>query len=498
MSARLISLLCVLALVGATTGAAAQVSRSKPSRTNNAESLRTKTTDDEKRKPEVARPLRANTRVDPSDRRRVIVDPRRGSTAAEEGATSPATPRRRRAGPSEQPFLAQPEGSPRPPAPARSAQPGSTLVAASDTPETILVAAESSSRAERIERTVQRMGYAVRSRSVLEYLGFIKLVLGPPAGVSLSDAVLQLRRVIPSAAIDINDIVELQGIVNHGTREYARSAIGWRKSMERCRATRIGVIDTPVNLRHPALSGVRITRRSFVRNGVAPATTDHGTAISTLLVGRAGERGFRGLLPNAPLYVASVFERSNRGRPSAEMTGILRALDWLGRSNVEVANLSFAGRRNIVLRLAVRRAVARGMILVAAAGNGGPRARPKFPAAYRSVVAVTATDVRRAIFQGANRGEYVEIAAPGVDVWTPKVSRSGAYASGTSYAVPFVVAVAAVFRGRLPRSTIQEFRSHLRRTAVDLGPAGRDPVFGWGLLQAPDRCSQRGELADND
>ena len=348
-----------------------------------------------------------------------------------------------------------------------------------------------------IERTALGMGYGVRDRFILDHLGFVQLVLAPPAGASLRDAVRTLRVALPGATVDINDVVRLQGITTRRQRLYARRAIGWKSSDEHCRSARIGVIDTSANLRHPALRRAQIKQRSFVRPDVVASASEHGTAISILLVGRSRKLGFRGLLPNGPLHIAAVFGRSKSGRPSAEVAEVTRALDWLAGSNVDVAGLSFAGRNNLVLRFAVGRAAARGMFLVAAAGNEGPGAPPAYPAAYRSVVAVTATDVSQSIFRAANRGRYVEIAAPGVDIWIPRTSRRGTYSSGTSYAVPFIAAIAAVFRGQRPKASFRQFRSYLQRTARDLGPRGRDPVFGWGLARAPQHCRARNAMAGN-
>src|SRR3546814_9491455 len=96
------------------------------------------------------------------------------------------------------------------------------------------------------------------------------------------------------------------------------------------------------------------------------------------------------------------------------------------------------------MRLTVERARAGGMRLVAAAGNEGPHAAPVFPAGYPSVLAVTAVDASLQPYRHANRGDYIDLAAPGVDVWSARRGQGGRYNSGTSFAAPFVAAAAAL------------------------------------------------------
>lgn len=145
-----------------------------------------------------------------------------------------------------------------------------------------------------------------------------------------------------------------------------------------------------------------------------------------------------------------------------------------------LSGFSFAGAENLLLRLASDGAARRGAILVAAVGNDGLRGAARYPAGYETVVAVTAVDDRRRIYRAANRGDYVDIAAPGVAL--PVASAGGvSTASGTSFAAPFVVAALAIeydAEGRAGRAR----RSVLNR-ALDLGPRGRDQSYGEGLLR---------------
>ena len=118
-------------------------------------------------------------------------------------------------------------------------------------------------------------------------------------------------------------------------------------------------------------------------------------------------------------------------------------------------------------------------MVLAAAGNGGPVARPQYPAAYPTVVAVTAVDQRGRAFRLANRGDYLDLAAPGVNLRHAVAGGGYASSSGTSYAVPFAVTAAALLKHQEPGIDVI---GRLYEAATDIGPPGRDDVYGYGLL----------------
>ena len=239
---------------------------------------------------------------------------------------------------------------------------------------------------------------------------------------------------------------------------------------------RVGMIDSGVDLSHPALTRSRIEARSFASPGVA-SPDFHGTAIASMIVGNADD--YKGLAPSAELYAASVFELDEERGEIASTVSLIRALDWLISSEVSVINVSLAGPPNRLLEKALQRAAAQNVIVMAAAGNGGPTARPMYPAAYDSVVAVTAVDSAQRVFRLANRGDYLAIAAPGVDLRHAQAGGGYVSSSGTSFAVPFAVTAAARLCRSSPGVAITEL---LLGSATDLGPPGRDKIYGYGLL----------------
>jgi subtilisin family serine protease len=163
----------------------------------------------------------------------------------------------------------------------------------------------------------------------------------------------------------------------------------------------------------------------------------------------------------------------------------VEGLDYAISKRPQVINLSLGSRWNdaTVAGLA-REAVRRGIVVVAAAGNGGATGPPIYPAALEEVIAVTAVDARDELFDGATRGVYVDLAAPGVEVLTTRPGNDYRAATGTSFASPYVAGTLALLCARRPGSTPAQLQSLLEHTVEDLGAKGKDPLFGSGRLDA--------------
>ena len=126
----------------------------------------------------------------------------------------------------------------------------------------------------------------------------------------------------------------------------------------------------------------------------------------------------------------------------------------------------------------------KGVVLVAASGNAGPKSPPLWPAADPNVIAVTATDFDDHLYAMANRGNHVAIAAPGVDILVAIPGDAYKMETGTSFSAAFVSGVAALVLERRPELTPDAVKKVLLSTAHDLGPKGRDDQFGAGLMDA--------------
>jgi subtilisin family serine protease len=193
----------------------------------------------------------------------------------------------------------------------------------------------------------------------------------------------------------------------------------------------------------------------------------------------------RGIAPDASLLDVNVFEPSHADRPSVATTfDVMHGIDWALSRHARILNMSFSGPRDALLERSVATANAKGVISVAAAGNGGPKAPFAYPAAYPEVIAVTATDVADRLFANANHGRYIDIAAPGVDVLAPSGDHAYQLVSGTSYAAAHVAGIVALMLERNPALSTSAMRETLAAAAIDLGPPGPDDQFGAGLVNA--------------
>ena len=267
-----------------------------------------------------------------------------------------------------------------------------------------------------------------------------------------------------------------------------RQMIDWPANTSGCGTPpRIGMVDTGLNAQHAALSAARLQLHRLDRDGrMAPSDKLHGTSVEALLVGDADSRT-PGLVPQATLIAVDAFHKAGSDE-RADAYALIEALDYLAQQDVSVINLSLAGPYSKALAEQVTRLNKLGIVMVAAAGNGGPAAKPAFPAAHSVVIAVTAVDRRGQVYRRAARGTHIDLAAPGVEVWTAASVRGARTRTGTSYAAPFVTAAIALMLQENPDMTPAQIRARLQGSARDLGQAGPDEVFGHGLLLPVNPC----------
>jgi subtilisin family serine protease len=185
-----------------------------------------------------------------------------------------------------------------------------------------------------------------------------------------------------------------------------------------------------------------------------------------------------GVAPGARILAIRAFS-ARASNTESTTYHILKGLDWAVSNNVRIVNMSFAGPRDPSLERALKAAYDKGIVLIAAAGNAGPRAPALFPAADPNVIAVTATDVDDRLFTGANRGNHVAIAAPGVDILVPAPAGEYQVTTGTSVATAHISGVVALMLERNPKLTPAEVRRILAASAKRLGPTNQ---FGAGLV----------------
>jgi len=351
----------------------------------------------------------------------------------------------------------------------------------------LVVVTPSPSEARRLIQRARPLGYEVLEQDVLEGLELTMLTLTIPRGQDGASAIRELEALEPGVTAGVNHAYSPQQssqTSNRTTqsprtppsREYASAMLRWPQSG--CKAQmRIGVLDA--KLVGPAR--LSVISANFSRNSASERTL-HGTYIVALL-------SSAGLLNSPQIYHADIVSPTPDQGDVASVDSMLRGLNWMIGQDVRLVNVSMTGPYNKILDRAFASAQRSGVVVVAPVGNSGPRHAIRYPAAFRSTIAVTAVDAEQSIYRDAVRGDGMDFSAPGVDIAIQMPARL-TYVSGTSFAAPFVTArIAADPNASLFRGSYVA-RQSLAATALDLGDAGRDPVFGYGLIQAPRRCSE--------
>ncbi len=259
---------------------------------------------------------------------------------------------------------------------------------------------------------------------------------------------------------------------------------------------RIGLIDTGINPDHETFADGQLTVLSITPEDLAASDAQHGTAVAAILIGRADSRS-PGLVPAASVTAIDAFHKVG-GDQRSDVFSLVDAMDRLAVAGADVVNMSLSGPENIVLERMVTQLTNQGIVVVAVAGNDGPQAAPVFPGAYAPVLTVTAVDRDGNVYRRAGQGPHVDLAAPGVDVWTAASVRGARGKTGTSFAAPFVTAAVAILMAENAGMTVQQVTEALTTSARDLGDPGPDAVFGAGLVQLGGVCKaltpERGSL----
>jgi len=231
---------------------------------------------------------------------------------------------------------------------------------------------------------------------------------------------------------------------------------------------KIGLIDGGV-ARHSMIA-IPVEQRGFAEG--APVSSAHGTAIASLISLSQNNRG-------SGLLSADIYGSDPAG---GNATAIARALGWMAARKISVVTISLVGPDNGLLRRAIRSAQGKGMLIVAAVGNDGPAAPPRFPAAYKGVLGVTGVDRHHRALPEAGIATPVDFAALGADINGASPGGKTVPLRGTSFAAPMVAARLAAHYPSPNIARIENAVNALISEARDLGKKGVDKVYGNGLI----------------
>ncbi|MBA4371132.1 MAG: peptidase S8 [Coriobacteriaceae bacterium] len=254
---------------------------------------------------------------------------------------------------------------------------------------------------------------------------------------------------------------------------------------------KVAVVDTGIQPDHPDLVGNVKDGMSAVSYTTKWADDNgHGTHVAGTIAAVDNSIGVIGVAPAADLYAVKVLDR----RGSGWLSDIIEGLQWSAVNGMDVVNLSLGTSvYSASFDAAVQNTIDSGVVVVAAAGNSGPGENTVgYPAAFPNVIAVAATDSSDNVAWFSSRGPQVTIAAPGVSVYSTYKGSAYQTLSGTSMASPHVAGAVALTLNTAPGAwdidsdgwDPAEVRAKLIAGAEDLGPAGFDTAFGYGLVRA--------------
>lgn len=266
--------------------------------------------------------------------------------------------------------------------------------------------------------------------------------------------------------------------------ESVNASVVWNNSTGK--NVKIAVLDTGISSTHPDITvsgGINLVGKS--KNNKWDDDNGHGTHVSGIIAARNNSIGVVGVAPDAELYSVKVLDVYGNGY----ISDVIEGIDWSVQNNMNIISMSLGTTiYSQAFNDTAANAYNSGILLVAAAGNNGDgnftTDNVLYPAKFDSVIAVSAIDYNNiAPFWSAD-GAEVELAAPGVDIYSTWLDGGYATLSGTSMAAPFVSGVAALVKGKNLSLAPKEIRGTLAHNSIDLGDTGRDRIYGFGLVQA--------------
>ncbi len=248
----------------------------------------------------------------------------------------------------------------------------------------------------------------------------------------------------------------------------------------------VAVLDTGYDHSHRDLKNQVIASKDFTgsRSGDSDVA-GHGTHCAGIIAAEENGVGMVGVAPQAKVLAGKVLGDNGSGLS----TWIASGIDWAVANNADVISMSLGSDApDSRIQAAINRALAKNVIVVAAAGNSGPReGTAGWPGSFEGVVCVAAVDSKAAVASFSSRGKSVQVAAPGVNVRSCYPGDRFATMSGTSMATPYVAGCAALYvsacKAKGIKPTPTDFAAAVAKTSKDLPPTGRDTASGFGLVQ---------------
>ncbi len=336
------------------------------------------------------------------------------------------------------------------------------------------------SETSNLEKITQRYNLKTTSKVLLSSVntGLLVAKTNGQDPLSLSKTVNQQEKNIKAST---NNIYKLATTTFQKAYSLFETGVNTVHKTTKGQGVSVCMIDTPVDIFHPSFTHSRIETIDLIEYD--PNNLDmmaHGTSVAGVLV---SQNDLIGVAPKAKLLAISAFSTSKH-RPfslQGSSANIAKAINICINNRVDVINLSFTGNRDSLIEPLIEKAISKGIVVVAAGGNGGHWGSTIYPALIPGVLAVTAVDDNKQLFSMADKGRFIDYSAPGVNILTLAPSGKYTLATGTSLSSAHLSGIVALLLSEQRRIPIDKT---LKQTAVDLGKPGRDQEYGEGLVSA--------------
>lgn len=305
------------------------------------------------------------------------------------------------------------------------------------------------------KRSLEKNGVKIKiaRKRFLKSLGFLLLSLQTTQPEKVKRIAVHLAKQKTIRAFQTSHIYHTHGLQGdpYASRQYG--CLPLKKLSEihiGCmgKGIHIALLDTGADIYHEDLNPRKIETVDFTKEGLGRFLTDiHGTALCGILAALPDNgKGLVGLVPSSTLHIIKVCKSISPSsiQATTDTFTLAEGLDYAIQKRVHIINVSIGGPRDSIIEKLIRRARSGGIFIVAAAGNSGPRGPPTYPAAYPGVIGVTAVDQNLNLYAHATQGSFVDLAAPGVDVFSLRPGSRYNFYTGTSFAAAYVTGIIAL------------------------------------------------------
>lgn len=325
----------------------------------------------------------------------------------------------------------------------------------------------------------REIGKPIPGEEIL-YDGVDRVIVAIPIPETPSGESFEKQIEVRDGVIDVseNADIERQGTISRHQPYITNMGFSFVWPTYRGEGITVAILDEGMDVTHPEFKGKIVAPYDSTRQ--LPFITDkgiHGTHVAGIIGATFDDRGVVGVAPAVNLMPIDIFEGEN-----AKISDAIRGISHAVKNGAKVINMSFGTYdRNSALEAALQDARSKGVTLVAAAGNDDIDA-PFYPAAYKDVLAVGAVTMDNGIADFTNYGSFIDVVAPGENIYSSLPNGRYGFMSGTSMSTPIVSGLAALLLSKEPNLSPGMVYARLKSTAIDLGDPGKDLLFGYGAV----------------